>query len=168
MKTRLVFGLFVCLGLSSYFLTTTAAETPGVRSNGLSHETRVQPDVPGLVVENLSQALAMNGLEVYRDGYTLTIITEEDQVVELAMPSTLDALKNGDFTSYVDGVPAYLNGVRVVPGVHALGGGCLDLATSILANELDICINLTDDNFNAYCIVQATGNFALNVLKCLF
>ncbi len=167
MKTRLVFGLFVCLALSSYFRTTTAAETPGVRSNGLSHETRVQPDVPGLVVENLSQALAINGLEVYRDGYTLTIITEDDQVVELEMPSTLDALKNGDFSLYVNGMPSYVRGLEIAPELSK-AGGCLDLATSILANELDICINLTDDNFNAYCIVQATGNFALNVLKCLF
>ena len=167
MKTRLVFGLFVCLALSSYFLTTTAAETPGVRSNGLSHETRVQPDVPGLVVENLSQALAMNGLEVYRDGYTLTIITEEDQVVELEMPSTLEALTNGDFSLYANGRPSYVRGVEVAPELLQ-GFGCLDLATDVLSFELDICVNLSDDNFNAYCIVQATGNFALNVLKCLF
>ncbi len=167
MKMKLAFASLACVALSGLFLTTTAAGPPGVRSNGLSHATRVQPDVPGLVVENLSQALAMSGLEVYRDGYTLTIITEEDQVVELAMPSTLDALRNGDFSLYANGMPSYLRGVAVAPQLSK-AGGCLDLATSILGNELDICINLTDDNFNAYCIVQATGNFALNVLKCLF
>ncbi len=145
----------------------TAAGPRDVRSNGLSHETLVQPDVPGLVVETLSQALAMNGLEVYRDGYTLTIITEEDQVVELEMPSTLDALKNGDFSLYANGMPSYVRGIAVAPEVYT-AGGCFDLATSVLAAELDICVNLSDDNFNAYCIVQATGNFALNVLKCLF
>ncbi len=165
MKTRLVFVLFVCLALSSYFLTTTAAGPPGVRSNGLSHATRVQPDVPGLVVETLSQALAMNGLEVYRDGDTLTIITEDDQVVELEMPSTLDALRNGDFSLYVNGMPSHVRGVEIAP---TMGGGCFDLATSVLSAELDICVNLSDDDFNAFCIVQATGNFALNVLKCLF
>ncbi len=167
MKSRLVFVLFVCLALSSYFLTTTAAQTIGVRSNGLSHETHVQPDLPGLVVENLSQALAINGLEVYRDGYTLTIITEEDQVVELELPSTLDALKNGDFSLYANGTPSYLRGVAIAPELSK-GGGCLDLATSILANELDICVNLSDDDFHGYCLVEAAGNFALNVLKCLF
>jgi hypothetical protein len=127
----------------------------------------VQPDVSGLVVETLSQALAMSGLEVYRDGYTLTIITEEDQVVELAMPSTLDALKNGDFSLYVNGIPSYVRGVEIAPEL-SMGGGCLDLATTILAAEIDICTNLSDDDFNAYCLVEAAGNFALNVIKCIF
>jgi hypothetical protein len=127
----------------------------------------VQPDVPGLVVETLSQALAINGLEVYRDGYTLTIITEDDQVIELAMPSTLDALKNGDFSLYANGIPSYLRGVEIAPEL-SMGGGCLDLATTILGFELDICTNLDDDDFNAYCLVEAAGNFALNILKCLF
>ncbi len=158
MKSRLAFTSFVCLALSSYFLTTTAAGPPGVRSNGLSHQTLVQPDVPGLVVETLSQALAMNGLEVYRDGYTLTIITEDDQVVELEMPSTLDALKNGDFSLYVNGMPSHVRGVEIAP---TSGGECLSF-------ELDICVNLSDDDFNAYCVVQAAGNFALNTLKCIF
>ena len=166
MKSRLILASFICMAISGYSLTTTAADRTGVRSKVMSPDTLVQPDIPGLVVENLSQALAMNGLEVYRDGYTLTIITEEDQVVELAMPSTLDALKNGDFSLYENGMPSYLRGVEVASNRSM--GGCFDLATSVLAAELDICINLTDDDFNAFCIVQATGNFALNVLKCLF
>lgn len=84
---------FVCVALVGSFLS--ASETTGSLNRHAQPDraSLVLPDIPGQVAEALSQGLAMQGLEVYRDGNWLTIFTEEGQVVDLELPSTLDALK---------------------------------------------------------------------------
>lgn len=113
----------------------------------------------------------MQGLEVYRDGNWLTIFTEEGQVIDLEMPSTLDGLENGEFNAYLNGTPVKAREAsgRVTTTQLDLDLiQCLDLAADIYGAQLEICVNILDNDLNLYCLVEASAQLPLNTLKCTF
>jgi hypothetical protein len=189
MSRMIVMGALACAALISPLLATSSATAVTTKAALLqpAEAGLVQPDLPGLVTELLSQSLAMKGLEVYRDGYFLSIRTPQGDLVDLQMPQTLDALTRGDFTGYVNGALAYSGGLLWTPKVSAsrpgsnqqtpapqgTGGGlglldCLNIALDIFGLQTEICLNLDDGDLNVYCLIEASADLVTNTLKCTF
>jgi hypothetical protein len=154
MSKKLVISALACVVFASTFLSASESKKAGL----------VRPDIPGQVADALSQGLAMQGVEVYRNGYSLTIYTKKGTVVDVELPSTLDALKKGEFTAYRNGRP--------VTSLEKKNDfdlpECLFVATNIFALQTDICINIKDNDLNLYCLVEAAAQLPLNTLKCTF
>jgi hypothetical protein len=173
MRTKLVFVLFACLTVSSYFLATTAAQTSRGRSGHVTPDALVQPDLPGLVAEVVAQGLATEGYKVHRDGKSVMFATELGEFI-LDLPATREAAANREVSVSLDGIVLMENGFVVEVGdeefQHAQGGvlnliDCILSALDIYGLKLDICE--FSNGPELFCITEATFELTLNILRCV-
>ena len=176
---RIVVLSFVCLTISSSFLTTEAvagttqrrlaATLPAHADGGGS----VQFDVAGLLANAVAQGLAAQGKEVHLDGTTVTIATEAGELI-LELPATQQALERREITISIDGLVVqrdHFSSPDLAADPHmSVAQGGFDLIDCLFAslNIYDQCLNIC--NFSAgpeiLCSYSCTVELPFNVLLC--